>query len=120
MITQQQLTAPRDRGEPDECDDKHHRRRKNEERLIDRAGDHVLFENELEPVGDRLQKTGRPNAVGSAAILRPRGDLSLEVNAVGYDALNRANGDHGQHDTYAELTRQKLNHDPLRFFVIRP
>ena len=46
-----------------------------EEHLVDVAGDDVFLEQELEPVGDRLQQPARPDAVGADAVLHVRAQI---------------------------------------------
>ena len=81
--------------------------------FVDVARNDVLLEEELQAVCDRLKQAQRSDAIGSAPVLHPRGDLALEVDAVSNDAQQDADHRAGQHDADPHLTCQKLLHDPL-------
>src|SRR5690606_8939827 len=63
----------RDRGRHDRD-----HRRENEEYLVRLLRQCLFLQDVLQPVGDRLQQTGRAHTVGTEPVLDPGGDLPLE------------------------------------------
>ena len=70
-----------------------HDRRQDEQKLVD-VGRRVLFlEDELQTVGQRLQQSQRPDAVGPQPILHPSGDPALEQHQIGRRRHQRTDQD---------------------------
>ena len=63
--------------------------------LFDVRRDHLFLEQELQPVGERLQQAERPDAVGPDAVLHPRRELALQQDEV---RARRQDGPQGDGD----------------------
>ena len=70
-----------------------------EERAIDGEGRQVFLEEELDAVGERLQKAEGADAGGAPAILHATEDLALEQHGVG-DGRQGDDEDHQQLDDF--------------------
>ena len=90
-----------------------------EEQLVDVGGDDVFLEEDLGPVGDRLEHAAPAEAVGADAVLHVGGDLALGVDQVERAAEQRAHRHEHDDDRDEQMMRRPASRKHRPFDALR-